>query len=356
MSSEPHPPCIVVTGMHRSATSAAAAALQSAGVHMGDLLFGANEGNPRGYYEDADFVLLHEDALKGLGLSKEGWVVGQTCEFRDPVRARAKELVDRRRQRNVPWGWKDPRTVLFLDEWSALLPEAHYIFAFRAPWEVLDSLYRRRNPGDEVFEVSPELAAEVYASYARLMLDFARKRAGDVLFVTARDILTRPREWIATAKTKWNLALGEYDSALLDPKGLKGENGEYRKRLLAHYFPTTITVYRELLAAAGKPEEEVEGGSREAFAKWALQDWVALRRAQRLLKKADEENDRLRQQVAAVVQERDEWRGRASDWETRYRRFRRWVESSVFWRMRSAVLNMLSRVGLRVHVHFQDEP
>ena len=41
------------------------------------------------------------------------------------------------------WGWKDPRTCLFLDFWREHLPEARFLFVYRPPLEVLMSLVRR---------------------------------------------------------------------------------------------------------------------------------------------------------------------------------------------------------------------
>ena len=44
------------------------------------------------------------------------------------------------------WGWKDPRTALFLDFWNGLLPGAGYLFIYRNPLDVLLSLMRRNEP------------------------------------------------------------------------------------------------------------------------------------------------------------------------------------------------------------------
>lgn len=350
MSEPSHVPCIILTGMHRSATSAAAAVLQSAGVYIGELLFGPNEGNPYGYFEDADFVLLHEEALKSLGLSKEGWVAGQRCSFREPVRAKARELIEARRRRGQPWGWKDPRTVLFLDEWAALLPEALFVFAFRAPWAVLDSLFRRFNPGDEVFETSPELAAEVYSHYARTMLKFAREKSDRVLFLAAEDIVSRPHEWVTTLRAKWGVPLKSPDTSMVDPSGMKQEKAEYRQRLLERYFPETMVVYRELLVAAGKTTPTAETATDGDFQKWVLQDWAALRRVEQRLKKTRQEIEVLRDEAGKLARERDEWRQRAETLQAKYNRFHNLVANSIFWRARRVTLKLLARFGLRAHL------
>jgi hypothetical protein len=53
---ENQPSVLIVTGMHRSGTSLTAAFLQAIGVDLGDKLLQGNYGNPKGYFEDVDFV------------------------------------------------------------------------------------------------------------------------------------------------------------------------------------------------------------------------------------------------------------------------------------------------------------
>ena len=67
MSSQPAPfgSPIIIAGMHRSGTSLAASLLQSAGLDVGERLMEGNWSNPRGHFEDLDFVkdrLLHVSA------------------------------------------------------------------------------------------------------------------------------------------------------------------------------------------------------------------------------------------------------------------------------------------------------
>ena len=41
------------------------------------------------------------------------------------------------------WGFKDPRTLLVLEEWLKDLPHAEFVGIFRHPVKVADSLYKR---------------------------------------------------------------------------------------------------------------------------------------------------------------------------------------------------------------------
>jgi hypothetical protein len=46
-------------------------------------------------------------------------------------------------QHQHPWGWKDPRTCLFIDKWHQVFPDARAVVIFRKPEDVVDSLIRR---------------------------------------------------------------------------------------------------------------------------------------------------------------------------------------------------------------------
>ena len=133
---------LVVTGMHRSGTSLVSNLLQAGGVHVGDNLLPADNSNPRGYFEDIDFYDFHESALTCRG--QHYLYVDRDFVF-EPNQAdklRADELGQRRSHRAI-WGWKDPRTSLFLDFWAQQFPEVRFLFVVRHPLEVLCSLLRR---------------------------------------------------------------------------------------------------------------------------------------------------------------------------------------------------------------------
>src|SRR5262245_47709561 len=142
---------IVTTGMHRSGTSLASSLLQAAGVHVGERLLAANVANPHGFFEDVDFYEFHEHLLRARGQSY--LYVDDAFTF-DPTAddlERARQLIGARAHRPC-WGWKDPRTSLFLEFWDQQLPDASYLFVYRHPMAVLLSLLRRGE-----FEGSPNL-------------------------------------------------------------------------------------------------------------------------------------------------------------------------------------------------------
>lgn len=126
--------------MGRSGTSLAADLLRAAGLDVGERLVDPVPSNPRGSFEDADFVEFHERALKArnrANLLDHDFVFEPTEE----ERRWASRIVARRSNREL-WGFKDPRASLFLDFWDECLDRGLYLFLFRHPFEVLLSLLR----------------------------------------------------------------------------------------------------------------------------------------------------------------------------------------------------------------------
>src|SRR6185436_2942766 len=65
---------LIITGMHRSGTSFVTELFQSAGLHIGDHLFPADAGNPRGYFEDQEILTLQREMLaKACPAGVPGW-------------------------------------------------------------------------------------------------------------------------------------------------------------------------------------------------------------------------------------------------------------------------------------------
>jgi hypothetical protein len=136
-------PPVIITGMHRSGTSLLASMLHLAGLHLGDRLLGPGPGNRQGYFEDLDFIEFQDGLLASLGTTIYLASPPRGAPS-DRDRQRGADLLEARRARPA-WGWKDPRTALFLEFWLELAPDALFVFVYRSPAEVADSLRRRRD-------------------------------------------------------------------------------------------------------------------------------------------------------------------------------------------------------------------
>jgi Sulfotransferase family len=134
---------LIISGMHRSGTSLLANVFHSAGVNLGERLLGPGKTNAKGHFEDIELIALHDDILKSNGTNWTLRRMPHQLQIDRQFEDRARGLLDNRSHLEL-WGWKDPRTVLFLDFWENLLPNACFVFVFRRADEVVDSL-RRRN-------------------------------------------------------------------------------------------------------------------------------------------------------------------------------------------------------------------
>lgn len=177
---------------------------QAAGLFIGERLVEALPSNPEGHFEDVDFHLLTRAIIEDSGFPDNGFV----SDVRVPVSAlrhkQIEALLSKRRALGIPWGWKDPRAVLLLDLWGTLLPEAHFLFVYRAPWQVMDSLYRR---GDAACQDDPMLALRVWIYYNRLILDFARAHPGRSIVYEFSQLARAPGECMVAVGQRMGIAL-----------------------------------------------------------------------------------------------------------------------------------------------------
>ncbi len=199
-------PVLVISGMHRSGTSYAASLVHSAGLFLGNRLLGADATNSRGHFEDLEFLEFHQFLLQEHGLADEGFLADGVIEPAAVFREQAQTLLAERRALGRPWGWKDPRTVLLLDFWDSLLPDARYLFVFRPAWDVIDSLYRR---GDTSFVANPPFALAVWLHSNRLICDFARRHPDRVLVREVSQLAVNPAETLDALRTRLGILLGQ---------------------------------------------------------------------------------------------------------------------------------------------------
>jgi hypothetical protein len=268
------PPALVVTGMHRSGTSLTAAILASAGVDMGDHLLGADAANARGHFEDVDLLLFHQRALAANGLSADGFVAAGEPEVPALMLAEAHDILADRRAKGRLWGWKEPRTVLFLEFWERLLPEARFVFIVRRPWEVLDSLFRR---GNAEFLAEPQLAIGVWRHYNERILRFARRTADRCLVVEAAQVVDDQAGFAAAVRTRLDLPIG-FPSPQCERSLFHSDHASWRPWIVRQLDPLAWKLYLELRSLAGSsaplPPLAEEPGTTSTALEAALAEWA----------------------------------------------------------------------------------
>jgi hypothetical protein len=296
---------ILIGGMHRSGTSLLASLFEGAGVAVGERLLGTGNGNNVGHFEDLDFQEFHQRALVGNGLPTEGFTAEGLPIVPTSLRIEAEQLVADRRRRGGIWGWKDPRTILFLDFWDQLIPDARYIFIFRRPWEVVDSFFRR---GDPAFVFNPLLAARVWLHYNRLLLRFVARHPEQCILREMTQVIAEPAAVFAAVRDQLHVPVGD-PPARFRPELLGMDEDDRRARLLEAVCPESIEVYRRLREDAGSrspwPTETGMSAAEVGMMEWSRaarfeRESAEVRREwTRIRDTADAELDGLRTRLAA---------------------------------------------------------
>ncbi len=170
---------VCITGMHRSGTSLTASWLQKCGVQIdnGELV-GASIGNLKGHFEDKEFVKLHSSIVLNALPKSKGWIVDSTKEMKitNDFDFKANEIIKSRIDKYDIWGWKDPRTVLFVNAWYNLIPNLKFVFVWRDAVEVVNSLINRKNKSKHpTDQISRYKAYKTWCYYNMLILDFYKK-------------------------------------------------------------------------------------------------------------------------------------------------------------------------------------
>ena len=269
---ENKPTTFIITGMHRSGTSLASSLIQSSGVDIGRKLLGANISNPKGHFENLDFINFHECVLNSQSLSQEGWTTQNNIYVSQQLMDQASLIITENSKKNH-WGWKDPRTVLFLDFWIDLLPQAYFIFMYREPWEVIDSLYRR---GDHAFYRDPKYALLVWMHYNKNILALYDRYPHQCILLNAHDLIEDYTLISKLCDHKFGVALKEPSEGIIDKSLMNhSASNSHRQMIVRKFFPEAVELFELLNAQADAQSRQVYLDVSESnFRDYILQDWL----------------------------------------------------------------------------------
>ena len=151
---------IVVLGAGRTGTSLAMQVLHQLGMTVSDTMTPPSEQNQMGGFEDTEIFSLQSELLDVLQTNQlyplpDGWLSNPE------VMAKKKQLADIVQNRianaQTIWGFKDPRTALFLPLWFQVFNPhkivAQYILAVRSPVSTIRSLKTQYAQGEEISEL-----------------------------------------------------------------------------------------------------------------------------------------------------------------------------------------------------------
>ena len=303
---------LILTGMHRSGTSLTTALLQSAGLHIGRRLMEGNRYNLKGYFENVDFVNFHQTVLRSQEIVSEGWTLQDNIEVGEQYIEQAQQIIDQNAISSM-WGWKDPRTTLFLNFWANLLPEAKFLLVYRSPWEVIDSIYRC---GDKAFEEQPELAVKLWLHYNQKMINFYNQYPSRCILANISQVIKQTPVYIETINNKFGTHLGSpgedvYESSLFQ----NNSQDSHRPTVIDYYFPEVLEMYQELEARSWQPDDHLDLSWRDRIKSspyriWVFQDWMNLRKVETQYKSLNvdyealkAESEQLKSQLSQTQQE-----------------------------------------------------
>jgi hypothetical protein len=134
---------LMVVGMHRSGTSLITNWLHRCGLQVGENLVEAGKGNVEGHFEDVEFLKMHEEILTSNDFPSTGYVYHQEIDISAYHLEKLKSILKVKNQRYRQWGWKEPRTCLFLNLYRELLPQSKYLVIVRDYPSVVNSMLKR---------------------------------------------------------------------------------------------------------------------------------------------------------------------------------------------------------------------
>jgi len=145
---------LIIAGMHRSGTSLITQWLYRCGLQVGENLLGSGIGNDDGHYEDMVFYDFQRQLLTNKNLHDSGFTAEPVPRLNSTEKEALKDIITRKNLLFKEWGWKDPRTCLFLREYQELIPDAYYLVVFR-DWKstvssMISRTYKVEYAGNEI--------------------------------------------------------------------------------------------------------------------------------------------------------------------------------------------------------------
>jgi hypothetical protein len=254
---------VLILGLGRCGTSYLASFLRANGVDLGANLGEGDYVNPRGLFENRAIVRFHRRLLaksepRGADIPLLASPTVPALSSQDEEEAlRILESL----ARPGLWGWKDPRTLLFIDFWMGLLPDARLIVPIRHPLEVYYSYLKR-------IRILPllnpyALFFPAYARQSERLFEVAKHHAPRVYVLDAQTAYRQPEQlWTDLS------AFLEVEKRVPPSYPLFKENEFTRLRLteracdvFAKQFPEAAGAFQQLNEMARIRFEPVRGSS-----------------------------------------------------------------------------------------------
>lgn len=223
---------LIIAGMHRSATSLVTQWLYRCGLFIGTSLFPPGIGNVEGHFEDSDFLHIHQRFLLKRNCPETGFVDKPVTPLGLSEKEELEKLIKQKNDENEQWGWKEPRTCLFLDTYNELIPAAFYLFTVRDPFSTINSmlireyrvhirrfktkkglsylkwvLFKKKNI-EEIFKKQAEPFMKMWIYYYEQILNHASSLPENrYMFIRYSDLLQNDKDVFYHLKNEWKFLL-----------------------------------------------------------------------------------------------------------------------------------------------------
>ncbi len=176
------PKGIIITGFHRSGTSSLAQELHSAGLFIGYNLMKGGLSNQDGHFEDYSFVKIDEKIFSANKLEWDTIDIPKKLTITPYHHKRMQNLVAQRESTGSNWGFKDPRSILLLEEWSEVIKDYIVVAVYRHYDQTVASLKQRAaqyivydKQSDIKLWQKPDYGYKMWIEYNQRLIDFAKK-------------------------------------------------------------------------------------------------------------------------------------------------------------------------------------
>jgi hypothetical protein len=190
--------CVVVLGIHRCGSSAVAGVVHHLGTNMGGPGF-ADVSNPKGHYEDEEFVELHMRIFGEVVPDGCGGTMVNPARWRDPApmfepwRDSYARLIRHREENEACWGVKDPRLCYLLPWFLDLVRDPVYLINVTRPIdESAQSLLRRDASRSMPHQITIEEMREVCDRYLVRKREILDQFSGPILDVVYDFLVREP--------------------------------------------------------------------------------------------------------------------------------------------------------------------
>jgi hypothetical protein len=242
---------ICITGMHRSGTSLTTSWLEFCGLKIHDGSYhGPSVGNSKGHFEDKEFVHIHSSAIKSEFPDSKGWLIFSQKKmiFSNEDLVNISRLVNQRNQKFSLWGWKDPRSVMFLNGWKRIIPALKALIIWRPCVEVVTSLLKRSKKAKaDVFKINANESIKLWIAYNKRAYEYKKKFPDETLLLPLEVIIKNDQKVLSTINRTFQTSL-DYKSisSVFDNNLLKKKRADMIPKIISRTNGTRV-LEREMM-------------------------------------------------------------------------------------------------------------